>query len=311
MMEQELAIETRELTKVFGRVKAVEGLNLRVYRGEIFGLVGPDGAGKTTTLRILASVMAPSSGVAFVGGYNVVTQAEEVKKSVGYMPQHFALYGDLTVVENLDFFADLFEVPEEVRAERIKRLLRFARLEDFRNRRASQLSGGMQKKLALACALIHNPQILLLDEPTTGVDPISRREFWDLITELHLQKTTIVVSTCYMDEAERFSRVGFMHQGKLLACSEPSKLKEIVPSGVIEVIPSDVRKAKEILRAAQGVMGIQTYGELIHVFVEDAEGREGGIKEELEKGGVAVRHIKVVRPRLEDAFAFILSQRGG
>ncbi len=311
MMEQELVIETRELTKVFGRVKAVEGLNLKVYRGEIFGLVGPDGAGKTTTLRVLASVMAPSSGAAFVGGYNVVTQAEEVKKIVGYMPQHFALYGDLTVMENLNFFADLFEVPAGVREERIKRLLRFARLEGFRNRRASQLSGGMQKKLALACALIHNPQILLLDEPTTGVDPISRREFWELITELHLQKTTIVVSTCYMDEAERFSRVGFMHQGKLLVCSEPSRLKEIVPSEVIEVIPSDVRKAKEILRAAQGVMGIQTYGELIHVFVEDAEGKKEELKEELERGGVTVRHIKVVRPRLEDAFAFILSRGNG
>ncbi len=301
-------IEARNLTKRFGRIKAVEGLNLTIYRGEIFGLVGPDGAGKTTTLRVLASVMAPTSGVAIVGGYNVVTQAEEVKKIVGYMPQHFALYGDLTVMENLNFFADLFGVPQDVREERIRRLLHFARLEGFRNRRASQLSGGMQKKLALACALIHNPQILLLDEPTTGVDPVSRREFWELLTELHLRKATIVVSTCYMDEAERCSRVGFMHQGKLLVCSEPSEIKGMVPGEVVEVFPSDVRKAREILKNAGKVRGVQTYGDILHLFVDRAQEQIPEIKNLLEKEGVAVQEIKPVPPRLEDAFAFLLSR---
>lgn len=305
----EAVIETRNLTKIFGRIKAVEGLNLVVYKGEIFGLVGPDGAGKTTTLRILASVMTPTSGTATVGGYNVVTQAEEVKRIVGYMPQHFALYGDLTVMENINFFADLFGVSPGEREERIKRLLHFARLENFRNRRASQLSGGMQKKLALACALIHNPQILLLDEPTTGVDPVSRREFWELLTELHLQRATIVISTCYMDEAERCSRIGFMHQGKLLVCSEPSEIKAMIPGEVVEVSPADVRKAREILVNLNGVTGIQVYGDILHVFVENAQEQGPAIKDWLEKSGVEVQYVKPVRPRLEDAFAFLLKAR--
>lgn len=305
----EAVIETRNLTKIFGRVKAVEELNLVVYKGEIFGLVGPDGAGKTTTLRILASVMTPTSGTATVGGYNVLTQAEEVKKVVGYMPQHFALYGDLTVMENINFFADLFGVPAEAREERIKKLLHFARLENFRNRRASQLSGGMQKKLALACALIHNPQILLLDEPTTGVDPVSRREFWELLTELHLQKATIVISTCYMDEAERCSRVGFMHQGKLLVCSEPSEIKAMIPGEVVEISTADLRRAREILRGFNMIAGIQIYGDMLHVFVENAQEQMLAIKDLLEKRGVEVQYIKPVRPRLEDAFAFLLKAR--
>lgn len=305
----EAVIETRNLTKIFGRVKAVEELNLVVYKGEIFGLVGPDGAGKTTTLRILASVMTPTSGTATVGGYNVLTQAEEVKKVVGYMPQHFALYGDLTVMENINFFADLFGVPAEAREERIKKLLHFARLENFRNRRASQLSGGMQKKLALACALIHNPQILLLDEPTTGVDPVSRREFWELLTELHLQKATIVISTCYMDEAERCSRVGFMHQGKLLVCSEPSEIKAMIPGEVVEISAADLRKAREILRGFNMIAGIQIYGDMLHVFVENAQEQMLAIKDFLEKRGVEVQYVKPVRPRLEDAFAFLLKAR--
>lgn len=305
----EAVIETRNLTKIFGRVKAVEELNLVVYKGEIFGLVGPDGAGKTTTLRILASVMTPTSGTATVGGYNVLTQAEEVKKVVGYMPQHFALYGDLTVMENINFFADLFGVPAEAREERIKKLLHFARLENFRNRRASQLSGGMQKKLALACALIHNPQILLLDEPTTGVDPLSRREFWELLTELHLQKATIVISTCYMDEAERCSRVGFMHQGKLLVCSEPSEIKAMIPGEVVEISTADLRRAREILRGFNMIAGIQIYGDMLHVFVENAQEQMLAIKDLLEKRGVEVQYVKPVRPRLEDAFAFLLKAR--
>ncbi len=305
----EAVIETRNLTKIFGRVKAVEELNLVVYKGEIFGLVGPDGAGKTTTLRILASVMTPTSGTATVGGYNVLTQAEEVKKVVGYMPQHFALYGDLTVMENINFFADLFGVPAEAREERIKKLLHFARLENFRNRRASQLSGGMQKKLALACALIHNPQILLLDEPTTGVDPVSRREFWELLTELHLQKATIVISTCYMDEAERCSRVGFMHQGKLLVCSEPSEIKAMIPGEVVEISTADLRRAREILRGFNMIAGIQIYGDMLHVFVENAQEQMLAIKDLLEKRGVEVQYVKPVRPRLEDAFAFLLKAR--
>ncbi|OQY26734.1 MAG: hypothetical protein B6243_13845, partial [Anaerolineaceae bacterium 4572_5.2] len=184
------------------------GLNLDVKQGEIFGLVGPDGAGKTTTIRMLVAIMLPTEGAASVTGYDTVKEAEAIKHRIGYMAQQFNLYSDLSVSENLNFFADIFAVRGKIRRERIDRLLNFARLTEFTDRRAGHLSGGMKKKLALACSLIHEPDILFLDEPTTGVDPVSRREFWDILANLHIQGVTILVSTPYMDEAERCSRVG-------------------------------------------------------------------------------------------------------
>jgi len=305
---RELAIETRNLTKRFKNVTAVENLTLTVFRGEIFGLVGPDGAGKTTTMRMLASIMVPTEGWAKVGGHDVVKEAEVVKKIIGYMPQHFALYGDLSVLENLNFFADIFEVKGRERKKRIERLLAFARLTEFRSRRAAHLSGGMQKKLALACALIHHPQVLLLDEPTTGVDPVSRREFWDLITELHLAGTTIFVSTPYMDEAERCSRVGLMYQGRLIICDEPAKVKAMVQGELLEVRPSDMQKARRLLNGAEGVLEVQTYGDLLHIFVDDAAQRLKEVQRALEMGGVRVLGIKKTRPKMEDAFISLISR---
>ncbi len=207
-------IETDRLTRDFKSVRAVNELTLAIASGELFGLVGPDGAGKTTTLRLLAGLLDITEGEATILGFDLKSKAEDIKPHVGYMAQQFSLYGELSVVENLQFFAELFDVTSKDQRERTERLLSFAGLTEFRDRRAANLSGGMQKKLALACTLIHEPEILLLDEPTTGVDPVSRREFWNILTELHLQGTTIIVSTPYMDEADRCSRVGLMYAGQ-------------------------------------------------------------------------------------------------
>jgi len=309
MQQFESIILTENLTKRFGRTLAVAGLNLAVRREEIFGLVGPDGAGKTTTIRMLAAIMNPTKGWARVAGYDTVRQAEEIKRIIGYMPQHFSLYGDLTVMENLTFFADIFDVRGEERRRRIERLLEFARLAEFKNRRAAQLSGGMQKKLALACTLIHRPQILLLDEPTTGVDPVSRREFWDIISELHLAGVTILISTPYMDEAERCSRVGLMFEGQLIVCDEPDNIKGLVTGELIELRPSDVWRAREIAAEMDGVQEVQTYGDLLHIFVDDAARRMPQVEAGLLAQGIVVEGIRQTRPRMEEAFISLIRRR--
>ena len=309
MQQFESIILTENLTKRFGRTLAVAGLNLAVRREEIFGLVGPDGAGKTTTIRMLAAIMNPTKGWAKVAGYDTVRQAEEIKRIIGYMPQHFSLYGDLTVMENLTFFADIFDVRGEERRRRIERLLEFARLAEFKNRRAAQLSGGMQKKLALACTLIHRPQILLLDEPTTGVDPVSRREFWDIISELHLAGVTILISTPYMDEAERCSRVGLMFEGQLIVCDEPDNIKGLVAGELIELRPSDVWRAREIAAEMDGVQEVQTYGDLLHIFVDDAARRMPQVEAGLLAQGIVVEGIRQTRPRMEEAFISLIRRR--
>ena len=309
MQQFESIILTENLTKRFGRTLAVAGLNLAVRREEIFGLVGPDGAGKTTTIRMLAAIMNPTKGWARVAGYDTVRQAEEIKRIIGYMPQHFSLYGDLTVMENLTFFADIFDVRGEERQRRIERLLEFARLAEFKNRRAAQLSGGMQKKLALACTLIHRPQILLLDEPTTGVDPVSRREFWDIISELHLAGVTILISTPYMDEAERCSRVGLMFEGQLIVCDEPDNIKGLVTGELIELRPSDVWRAREIAAEMDGVQEVQTYGDLLHIFVDDAARRMPQVEAGLLAQGIVVEGIRQTRPRMEEAFISLIRRR--
>ena len=309
MQQFESIILTENLTKRFGRTLAVAGLNLAVRREEIFGLVGPDGAGKTTTIRMLAAIMNPTKGWARVAGYDTVRQAEEIKRIIGYMPQHFSLYGDLTVMENLTFFADIFDVRGEERRRRIERLLEFARLAEFKNRRAAQLSGGMQKKLALACTLIHRPQILLLDEPTTGVDPVSRREFWDIISELHLAGVTILISTPYMDEAERCSRVGLMFEGQLIVCDEPDNIKGLVTGELLELRPSDVWRAREIAAEMDGVQEVQTYGDLLHIFVDDAARRMPQVEAGLLAQGIAVEGIRQTRPRMEEAFISLIRRR--
>lgn len=336
-MIAELVIQTQELTRRFGQVLAVDGLDLAVQRGEIFGLVGPDGAGKTTTLRMLAAIMDPSAGSATVAGCDTVRQAAAIKQRIGYMAQQFNLYGDLSVQENLDFYADIFGVRGRLRRERQQRLLHFARLAEFSRRRAGALSGGMKKKLALACALIHQPEILYLDEPTTGVDPVSRREFWEILADLHVQGVTIVVSTPYMDEAERCSRVGLMYAGRLVMCDTPERIKQQIGSELVEVRPAAIaarpqsgfdamrpegfdpaaamspigllRRAAAVTASLPGVLAQQTYGDLLHLFVDDAALRMPQIAAALAGDGLDAASMRPIQPRMEEAFLSLIQRQ--
>lgn len=305
----QVIIQTQGLRREFGRTVAVDNLDMTIFKGEIFGLVGPDGAGKTTTLRLLAAIMDPSSGSARVAGYDSVREPEAIKERIGYMAQAFSLYRDLSVDENLNFFADVFGVSGKVRKERIERLLEFARLTEFRKRRAGQLSGGMQKKLGLACTLIHEPDILYLDEPTTGVDPVSRREFWDILTNLHVQGVTIVVSTPYMDEAERCSRIGLMYEGQLIECDTPVAIRQRVPGKVIQVLPSDRLKARAILRQLPGIHEVQSYGQMLHVFVDDVDKGQQLLRHALGEKGIQIKAMRQVEPRVEEAFISLIRRR--
>ena len=306
---EKTVIETHNLTRKFKNVTAVDNLNLRIEQGEIFGLVGPDGAGKTTTIRLLCAIMNPTDGSARVAGFDVIKEAEEIKKRIGYMAQRFNLYGDLSVLENLNFFADIFAVSGEERKERIAQLLAFARLTEFQDRRAAQLSGGMQKKLALACTLIHEPEILFLDEPTTGVDPVSRREFWDILSDLHLRGVTLFVSTPYMDEAERCSRVGLMFEGDIIVCDEPEKVKELITGELIELRPKELRRARHVVAGMEGIVEVQTYGDLLHLFVDSVARRMPELEAHLEMEGIEVEGLRQTRPRMEEAFISLIRKR--
>jgi len=295
-----------KLTRAFGKTVALQELDLRIEPGEIFGLVGPDGAGKTTALRLMAAVMRPTLGRVRVSGFDSVKQAESIRPHVGYMPQRFSLYPDLNVLENLCFYADIFSVNGGERQKRIEQLLAFANLTHFTDRRAGQLSGGMQKKLALACTLIHRPDVLLLDEPTTGVDPVSRREFWDILTDLHISGTTIVVSTPYMDEAERCNRVGLLFKGTLIECGTPATVKAKIQGQVIELRPEPMARAQEALAHQPDVLEVQVYGDLLHVLVDDAYQRMPQLKAALEAAGVQVNRLRVIQPRMEEAFISLI-----
>ncbi len=310
MTTEPFIIQIENLTKKFGDTIAVNKLSLDIRHGEIFGLVGPDGAGKTTTIRMLAAIMNPSGGHATVTGFDTVKQSEDIKHHIGYMAQQFNLYGDLSVLENISFFADVFAVRGKTRRERIDKLLHFARLTEFTGRRAGKLSGGMKKKLALACSLIHEPDILYLDEPTTGVDPVSRREFWDILADLHIQGVTILVSTPYMDEAERCSRVGLMYGGELIECDTPKNLKERVAGDLLELRPAAdgergiglLRRAQAAVSAVEGVLEVQTFGDLIHIFVDSADRCEPAILQALANVKIEAQNVRRTQPRMEEAF---------
>ncbi len=320
MNADQIVIQTDSLSRRFGQVLAVDGLALAVQRGEIFGLVGPDGAGKTTVLRMLAAIMDPSSGRATVAGFDTVRQSAAIKQRIGYMAQQFTLYGDLSVQENLDFYADIFGVRGRQRRERRARLLHFARLTEFKQRRAGALSGGMKKKLALACALIHQPEILYLDEPTTGVDPVARREFWDILSDLHAQGVTILISTPYMDEAERCSRVGLMYGGRLIMCDTPERIKQEVVGELVELRPAAIaadapagigllRQADAAICSLAGVLEVQTYGDLLHIFVDNAALRMPQIETALAAQGVAAAAMRPTQPRMEEAFMSLIRRQ--
>jgi ABC-2 type transport system ATP-binding protein len=300
-------IDTKDLSRDFKKTRAVNSLDLEVQPGELFGLVGPDGAGKTTTLRLLAGLLYITEGSATVTGFDLKTESESIKARVGYMAQEFNLYGELTVAENLRFFSELYDVEPTVIHERTDRLLDFAGLTEFTGRRASQLSGGMKKKLALACTLIHEPPLLLLDEPTTGVDPISRREFWDILTELYLGGTTIVVSTPYMDEADRCSRVGLMYEGKMMVCDTPQNIRGQIEGDLIELKSADWRRAKGILQNMPGVIEIQTYGEALHILLDSEEKRLATLEMTLAENDVTYRGLRRAPIRMEEAFLSLIT----
>jgi ABC-2 type transport system ATP-binding protein len=298
-----------QLSRSFKKLAALRQIDLRIQRGEIFGLVGPDGAGKTTLLRVLAAVMTPTSGQVTVAGHDTVKDAEEIRTHVGYMPQKFSLYGDLSVQENLQFYADIFGVYGAERQRRFDQVLSFAHMGNITDRRAKQLSGGMQKKLGLACTLIHRPDVLLLDEPTTGVDPVSRREFWDLLTELHIQGTTIVVSTPYMDEAERCTRVGLLFKGQLIECGTPHEIKALVKGQVVEFHPDRLGATRALLERQPGVLEVQVYGTLLHVFVEDARVVWPRLQTILGGAEIKVDNVRLIHPRMEEAFISLIRGR--
>jgi ABC-2 type transport system ATP-binding protein len=302
------AIEAHGLRKVFAQTTAVDGVDLDIASGEVFGLVGPDGAGKTTTMRLLCGALQPSGGWASVAGFDVATQAEEVKRRIGYVPQQFSLYHELTVDENLLFQARAHGVVGKVFEERRERLLSFSRLGRFRNRLARDLSGGMRQKLALSCALVHQPEILLLDEPTTGVDPISRGEFWELLFGLVEEGMTVLVTTPYMDEAERCRRVGLLYEGRLLVSAMPLTIRQQAQLELLQVscrAPQDGRKA---LRSVPGVRWVEVFGDRLHVAVERVD-QEEAVRGALAAAGVAVSGVRQVEPGLEDAFFELVRRR--
>jgi len=304
-------IQIHSLTRDFKKNRAVNSLDLVIMPGELFGLVGPDGAGKTTLIRLLAGLLDITDGTAIVSGFDLSKEAEAIKPKVGYMAQQFSLYAELTVLENLLFFADLYDVPREVLQKRVNRLLAFAGLEEFKNRRAVHLSGGMQKKLALACTLIHEPPILLLDEPTTGVDPVSRREFWNILTDLHMEGTTILVSTPYMDEADRCSMVGLMYAGKLVICGSPNQIRARVQGELIEVILEEWQEARQLIESLPGILEVQNYGEALHILVDSAEVRLAQIENALQAEGLHYRGVRSVPARMEEAFISLIRQLDG
>jgi len=306
----EYAVQTIGLRKEFGHLAAVESIDIAIERGEIFGFVGPDGAGKTTTMRMLCGIMEPTAGEARVAGFDVRAQPEEVKRRIGYMSQRFSLYGDLTVDENLAFFADIYRVPKAERGQRRQELLEFSRLTPFVKRLAQNLSGGMRQKLALACTLMHTPEILFLDEPTTGVDPVSRRDFWRILYSLLGQGVTLVVNTPYMDEAERCNRVALVDKGRVIECDTPDNLKGRMRGELIELICEPQRRAKEVLTETPGVLSVQVFGERLHVWVEDAERDQPRMETALRQAEVALTHLRRVEPGLEDVFVSVLAERG-
>lgn len=299
------AVQATGLTHRFGELTAVDTIDFEVARGEVFGLVGPDGAGKSTLIRMLATVLPPTEGDAAVFGHSVRSAANLVKPRIGYMSQRFSLYGDLTVRENVDFFAELRGVSRRDRASRAEQALSFAGLSEFSGRLAEHLSGGMKQKLALAVTLMHEPELLLLDEPTTGVDPVSRREFWRIIADLHQQGITVIVATPYMDEAERCTRLAFLDDGRFLDSGTPSEIAKKVPGTLIEVRADDQKRVLEVLNAQPKVRSAMVFGELLRVLVEQQGPTAADIADSLRAAGLAEFHVRQTRMDMEMAFAFL------
>ena len=302
MPENGIAIDSQGLTRSFPGVKAVDDLSFQVRYGEIFGLVGPDGAGKTTTMRMLAGVLAPDTGSARVAGFDVVRDPEKVKHDISYMSQRFGLYEDLTVDENIRFYAGIFGVRAAEREERSARLLQAADMQRFRSRLAGKLSGGMKQKLGLVCALIHTPKVILLDEPTNGVDPVSRRDFWKILYSLLSEGVAILTSTAYLDEAERCHRVALLHQGRLLFCDTPAALKARLRNSVVAVHTPEARRVRDVVQTAAGVNSAVLVGDGVHLLLDDARKRIPELQSLLNSASVPFENVEQISATVEDVF---------
>ena len=302
-----IAVDLAQLERRFGAFTAVNRISLSVGEGEIFGFLGPNGAGKSTTIRMLCGILAPSGGQGTVAGYDIRTQSEQIKKSIGYMSQKFSLYEDLTVEENINFFSGIYRIPREQRRARKEWVLGMAGLEGHRSARTGTLSGGWKQRLALGCAILHEPRIIFLDEPTSGVDPVSRRRFWNLIYDLAAKGVTVFVTTHYMDEAEYCDRVGLVYQGMLIALGTPHELKtQFMQETVVEVACARPQDALDVLAHCPAVREAAMFGNELHVVVRDAVTAPAAIRSALDGAGCTVRRVEVITPSLEDVFVSLI-----
>ena len=305
----EVALEMQGVSKRFGALSAVADVSFSVRRGEIFGLVGPDGAGKSTVMRMLASVMRADAGRIRIDGVDVVADPETTKRHVSYMPQRFGLYDDLTVDENIRFYADLFEVPDALWRARAQQLLEASNMLPFRARLAGKLSGGMKQKLGLTCALVHAPRVLLLDEPTTGVDPLSRREFWQILYSLRATGVAMVISTAYLDEAERCDRLALLDHGAVMYCDTPHRLKQDMAGAIVRIAAAQPRALQAALQGLPGVAGVLLVGDGVHVQVDDGARRVPQLERALQAAGLAHGAPEMVEPSVEDLFVALLERK--
>jgi ABC-2 type transport system ATP-binding protein len=302
-----ISVQIENLVKTFGAFVAVDHVTLQVEKGEIFGFLGPNGAGKSTTIRMLCGLLTPTSGRASVNGFDVATQPEQIRRSIGYMSQKFSLYDDLTVEENIDFFTGIYGVPRERRAERKDYVLRMAGIAERRRALTATLSGGWKQRLALGCAILHNPPVLFLDEPTSGVDPIARGDFWTLIREMSAEGHTIFVSTHYMDEAEYCHRLALMYRGKVIALGPPAELKAgLANHSLLQLESSDPLETMRALEGLPGVHDVAVFGGGLHVTVEDPTAAEPRIRQALAAKSIEVKRLEKIMPSMEDVFVAMI-----
>lgn len=299
------AIEIKDLKKSYNSVTAVKGIDLEVKKGEMFGLVGPDGAGKTTTIRIMCGLIASDLGSVTILGEDIKKKRKSIQNNIGYLSQKFSLYGDLSIDENIEFFAEIHNVSDF--KQRRDELLAFTRLTPFRNRLADKLSGGMKQKLALACSLIHKPKILFLDEPTTGVDPVSRRDFWKILSQLLKEGITIFMTTPYLDEAERCNRVALMHEGKIISLGSPAEIKQQMESVAIEIITNDIKKTYQILKD-NGNFGAQIFGDRIDLIMQNETKEFELVNNLLIKYNIQLISKRKIPPSLENVFIYLVKK---
>lgn len=310
MADPDIVVSVQDLERRFGDFIAVDRVSFAVERGEIFGFLGPNGSGKSTTIRMLTGILAPSSGGGRVAGYDIVTETEKIKLHIGYMSQRFSLYDDLTVVENIQFYGGIYRIPAKKRRERTEWVIEMAGLSQHRDSRTSTLSGGWKQRLALGCAMLHEPPVIFLDEPTSGVDPLSRRRFWDLINEMSAAGVTVFVTTHYMEEAEYCDRIGLIHHGELIAVGTPRRLKtELMREAVLEIICDRPQDAIAELDDLEAIKGAALFGRGLHVVTVDADAARRAVDERLQTRGYVVERIESITPSLEDVFVSLIEAR--